>query len=167
MADNVVFEDYSIRVMNAISEHINIALEEGAGEMESAVKRNQDRYKDTGDTTNSWTHKVVESEHKAYIGSPLMNAIWEEFGTGEHAADGKGRAGYWVFVKGSGESEVSKPTKAYTLEEAKRIMAIMRSKGLEAYYTNGKRPRRHLEKAFNDKKEKIKKIIQKRLKELG
>ena len=34
-------------------------------------------------------------------------------------------------------------------------MAILRSKGLEAYYTNGKTPNRPIFRAFNEKEQKI------------
>ena len=136
--DNVRFEDYSIRVMELINSRINIALEEAAGEMESAVKRNT--RVDTGQLKNSWQHQVVESEHTAYIGSPLENAIWEEFGTGEHAKETghQGRETPWRYKDEKGKWHT----------------------------TTGKKPSRALDRAFNSKKEKLKKLIQKRIKEL-
>lgn len=94
MAD-VKFVDYTIKVKGAIDDKINIALEECAGELESQVKRNS-RVK-TGKTKNSFQHTVVDSEHAAYIGSNDENAIWEEFGTGEHALHGDGRKGGWAY----------------------------------------------------------------------
>lgn len=135
---NVQFEDFSVQVMNAIDERINIALEEAAGELESAVKRNT--RVDTGQLKNSWQHKLDEKEHKAYIGSPLENAIWEEFGTGEHAKETghQGRETPWRYKDRKGEWHT----------------------------TTGKRPKRALHTAFNDKKEKIKKHIQDKFKEL-
>ena len=75
---NVSFEDYTINVKAAIDNNINAVLEECAGELESQVKRNT--RVDTGKTKNSFQHKVVDSEHTAYIGSNYDNAIWEEFG---------------------------------------------------------------------------------------
>ena len=153
MAD-VIFEDFTLKVQGVIDDKINALLEESAGEIESAAKRNSRVA--TGQTKNSWMHFVNEEFHEAYIGSDDENAIWEEFGTGEHALPegGGGRKGYWVFVKGSGGG--SKSTgKSYTLEEAKQVMAILRSKGLEAYYTNGKEPSRALWKAYTGLKDKI------------
>ena len=117
MAD-VIFENFSIQVQTAIENNINIALEEAAGEMESQVKRRT--RVDTGQTKNSFQHKVDTATHTAYIGSNEENAIWEEFGTGEYAINGNGRSGYWVFVKGQKGSK--KIGKSYTLEEAKDIM---------------------------------------------
>lgn len=75
---SVIFEDYSVKVKNAMDDRINAALEECAGELESQVKRNS--RVDTGKTKNSFQHRVVDSEHTAYIGSNYENAIWEEFG---------------------------------------------------------------------------------------
>lgn len=113
MAD-VVFEDYTINVQNAIDDTINIVLEECAGELESQVKRNS--RVDTGKTKNSWRHKVVESEHTAYIGSDTENAIWEEFGTGEYALEGNGRKGGWKYKDAKGDWHYTvgkKPSRAF------------------------------------------------------
>lgn len=135
---NVIFEDFTIEVIGAIDDRINVALEEVAGELESQVKRNQDRYRDTGDTTGSWQHRVDDNTHTAYIGSNFENAIWEEFGTGEYAANGDGRKGGWVYVDAKGKG----------------------------HFTHGKKPRRHFQKAFAASKEKLKKHLQDSLKGL-
>lgn len=133
---NVVFEDYSIKVENAINDRVNAVLEECAGEVESQVKRNT--RVDTGKTKNSWQHKVVDSEHTAYIGSNYENAIWEEFGTGEYALEGNGRKGGWVYKDAKGDwyrTMGKKPSraffKAYTSLKNKIINRIQNSlKGL-------------------------------------
>lgn len=91
----IEFHDYSMQVKNAIDDRINAVLEECAGEVESQTKRNS-RVK-SGQTKNSFQHKVMDSEHIAYIGSNEENAIWEEFGTGEHALAGNGRKGGWAY----------------------------------------------------------------------
>lgn len=111
---NVVFEDYTIKVQNAIDDKINNALEECAGELESQVKRNS--RVDTGRTKNSFRHRVVDSEHVAYIGSDSENAIWEEFGTGEYAIEGNGRKSGWKYkdAKGNWHYTVGKkPSRAF------------------------------------------------------
>ena len=169
MAD-VVFEDNTVKVLNAMDDRINIALEECAGELESQAKRNSRVAASNGSKTkNSFRHKVIDAEHKAYIGSDYENAIWEEFGTGEYAIKengGKGgRSGYWVFVKGS-SGGYKNTGKSYSLKEAKKVMAILRSKGLEAYYTNGKRPSRALWKSYVSLKNKIVNRLQNALKGL-
>lgn len=100
MAD-VIFENYTIEVQGKIDDTINSVLEECAGEMESAVKRNS--RVDTGKTKNSFQHKVDTATHTAYIGSGDENAIWEEFGTGEHALAGNGRKGGWTYKDAHGK----------------------------------------------------------------
>lgn len=109
---NVEFEDYSIKVKNAIADITYSALEEAAGELESQVKRNT-RVK-TGKTKNSWKHKVVDDT--AYIGSDYENAIWEEFGTGDYALNNDGRKGGWFYEDEKGEGHFThgkKPQRAF------------------------------------------------------
>lgn len=132
----VIFEDFTIQVQNAIDDKINNALEECAGELESQVKRNS--RVDTGKTKNSFQHKVIESEHTAYIGSNSENAIWEEFGTGEYALAGDGRKGGWVYKDAKGDW----------------------------HKTNGKKPSRAFFKAFTSLKNKIINHLQNSLKGL-
>ena len=153
MAD-VKFTDNSIEVMNAIEQAAIKFLHEAAGELEAQAKRNT--RVDTGQLKKSWDYKIDKSKLIAYVGNPLENAIWEEFGTGEFAVNGDGRKGYWVFVKGGDVK--SKSPKTYTLEQAKRAVAILRKKGLEAYYTKGKRGTRAFEKAKTTVKPKINSI---------
>lgn len=158
----VTFEDNSIRVKGAISDACKAWLEEAAGELEAQTKRNQTRV-DTGATKNAWTHKVI-SNTEAVVGNPLENAIWEEYGTGDYALQG-GKGGYWVYVKGG--SGGGKSGKRYTLKEAKRIVAMMRAKGLEAYYSHGKTPLRPLHTAFTANKSKIQKMLESKMKGLS
>lgn len=101
MAD-VKFDDFSIKVMSAIEKLAPNVLEEVAGELESQIKLNT--AVDTGQTKNSWTHHVIQvgDEHVAIIGSPMANAIYEEFGTGQYALNGNGRKGGWTYVDESG-----------------------------------------------------------------
>jgi len=110
----VEFQDFTIKVTDAMDDRINIVLEECAGELESQVKRNSRVA--TGKTKNSFRHKVVDSEQTAYIGSNDENAIWEELGTGEHALKGNGRKGGWFYVdeKGDGHFTYGKtPSRAF------------------------------------------------------
>ena len=97
---NVVFEDNAIKILGAIDDKINVALEECAGELEAQVKRNS--RVDTGKTKNSFKHAVDGATHTAFVGSNDENAIWEEFGTGEYALKG-GRKGGWVYKNAKGE----------------------------------------------------------------
>ena len=123
----VKFEDFSIKVKNAIKEKALQFLEEAASEVESAARRNS--RVDTGQLKGSWTHIVDEAAQEATVGSPLENAIWEELGTGEYAVNGDGRKGGWVYRDDAG---------AY-------------------HHTTGKKPNRTLQRAFDSKKGVIRK----------
>ena len=137
MAD-VIFEDYSIKCKEAISQNVEAALEEAAGELESAVKRRT--RVDTGQLKSSWRHTVTSdgTQHEAQVGSELENAIWEEFGTGENALNGDGRKGGWSYKDAKGKW----------------------------HFTRGKKPRRSLFNAYKAYKNKLIQIIQDKLKGL-
>ena len=135
MAD-VIFEDFTVQVQDAIDNKINAALEECAGELESQAKRNT--RVDTGKTKNSWRHIVDDDNHEATVGSSDENSIWEEFGTGEHALNGDGRKGGWNYKDEEGNW----------------------------HHTMGKKPSRALWNAFNSLKNKIIKHLQDSLKGL-
>lgn len=158
---SVKFEDFSVQVIASLNEACLIALEEVAGEIEAQVKRNMPPGQWYAQQKNQWTHRIDESQGVATIGNPLESILWTEFGTGEYADGGKGRKGYWIYVKDS-SSGVSKNYsykggKSYTLEEAKQIVAMMREDGLDAHYTKGQTPKRPLQKAFTKMKPAIKK----------
>lgn len=143
-------------------------LEETSGEIEAQTKRNT--RVDTGQTKNSWTHQVDATAMEAVIGSPLQNAIWEEYGTGEFAINGDGRSGYWVFVKdGSGGSSSASGSggKTYSLAGAKMAVAILRSKGLDAYYTRGKTPNPAMHNAWDSVVPKAKKALPAQLQKIS
>lgn len=123
----VKFEDFSIKVKNAIKEKVLQFLEEAASKVESAARRNSRA--DTGQLKGSWSHTVDESTEEATVGSPLENAIWEELGTGEYAVEGNGRKGGWVYVDDEGNG----------------------------HFTHGKKPNRTLQRAFDSKKGVIRK----------
>ena len=158
----LVFKDFTGEVTEEIEQIILNWLEEGSSEIESeAIKRTG-----TGayfrNIAEKWTHTIDKDKHKAVIGNPLENALWVEFGTGEYALKGDGRKGYWVFVKGS-DGKSSKSTKQYTLQEAKRTVAFMRSKGLDAMYTKGTPPKRPLHHSFNTNEGLLKDLLKDRL----
>jgi hypothetical protein len=133
---DIKFIDHTEEVQGLIAELAYQVLEECAGEVESQVKRNNDPYVDTGQTKNSWSHRVTGSmmagEYKATIGSPLQNAIWEEFGTGEYALNGNGRKGGWFYVDEEGNG----------------------------HFTHGKHPRRPFQRAYTSLKNKMIKHMQ-------
>ena len=124
---SVEFQDFSIQVKGKISDRVNAALEECAGELESQTKRNSRVA--TGRTKNSFRHVVDDETHTAYIGSDLENAIWEEFGTGEHALNGDGRKGGWRYKDEKGEWHYTtgkKPSRAFWRAYTSLKTAIVR-----------------------------------------
>lgn len=159
----VRFQDNSIQVKNAIKQAAIAFLHEAGGEVASQAARNS-RVK-TGQTAGSFDYKVDDAKLQVTIGSPSENALWEELGTGEYATHGDGRKGYWVFVEGSTSGR--KGGKSYDLTGAKRAVAILRKKGLRAYYTKGKRPNHALERAGNTVAPKAKAAAEQAFGKLG
>ena len=133
---SIKFIDHSEEVKGVIEQLAMSSLEEAAGELESAVKRNTAVR--TGQTKNSWQHKVAQSgdEFIAAVGSDYENAIWEEFGTGDYALHGDGRKGGWFYVDANGAG----------------------------HFTHGKRPKRAFHNAYTSMKNKLIKFIQDRFK---
>lgn len=91
--------------------------------------------------------------------TPVFYAPYVEYGTGLFATGkGGGRQDVpWVYVEGSTSSGNSK--KKYTLQEAKQAVAILRSKGLDAHYTYGQKPKPFLRPALDENREEILKIL--------
>ena len=172
MASKVEFQDFRIEVMDAIDDRAVAKLYEAIGELEAQVKRDTpDRGRWFTELEQSWNHTVDEGELEATVGSRLERSLWSEFGTGEYSIAPKGgRQGYWIYVKGNDLNDsggyVYKGGKQYTLEDAKRIVAMMRDEGLDAYYTKGQRPNRTLHNAFVKMKPKIIKLFEGGFKDL-
>lgn len=121
---SVELKDDSIKVKGALNDAVIKLLYEASHVIQSQVKQNT--AVDTGQLKGSWDFTVDESKGEAVIGSPLENAIWEEFGTGEYALHGNGRKGGWVYVDEKG-----------------------------GHFTRGKKPRRMLHNAFETKRPAI------------
>lgn len=115
-------------------------------------------YIDTGTAEKSInnTYEVKENEIIIYVGSNVEYFVYLEVGTGIYASDGKGRKGWWVYVKNGNKKAKSK--KPYTEAEAKRVAEILRSKGLEAFATNGIQPSHALQKSIADHVDEYKQI---------
>lgn len=99
MADVIFdFEDNSVKILKETDNAIETVLLEVAAEIVSRTARNT--RVDTGKLKGSWQANVSKTDDgfEAVIGSPEENAIWEEFGTGEHALKGNGRKGGWFYV---------------------------------------------------------------------
>lgn len=140
MAGFVRFEDFSVQVENALEEACISFLHGAAGEVQSQVIRNT--RVDQEQLKGSWEYVIDEGEMKATIGSPLENAIWEEFGTGEYAINGGRKGGWYV------------PAEKLT-SKAKSKMRKVVIKGKEFYFTRGKTPSRAFQKAYTSSKPKI------------
>ena len=159
--DDVIFEDFTIQVQGEMNDCAVAALEEAAGELESQVKRNSRVGQPGAPTKNSWRHKVDETSLTAYVGSDEENAIWEEFGTGEHAITENGG-------KGGRQSPWYVPVEkvvGYKRPTFNGKVVIVYGKNNKKYYkTNGKKPSRAFWKAYTSKKTSLIKLIQNKFK---
>lgn len=118
--------------------------------------------KDTGHLKQNITNRieVIGNEVSGIVFTPLEYAPYIEYGTGIYAENGNGTSGYWVYVGDKDyDPNRKKSSKRYTLQEAKKIVAIMRSKGLEAYYTNGMHPQPFMRPALKENEQNIKKKL--------
>lgn len=131
------FEDNRIECKGALNDAIIAFLHEIGGELASQTARNS-RVK-SGQTKGSWNYIVDEQEQKTTVGSPLENAIWEEFGTGEYALNGDGRKGGWCYKDEMGKT----------------------------HFTYGKKPNRALWNAFQTLKPSIQSAMEEKLKGIG
>lgn len=117
---------------------------------------------DTGALRNSISHKVDKGEPAAYIGTNQEYGSYVELGTGKYYKGGS--YGWWVYVDGASRKKGKKGHKTYTYEEAKRVVAILRSKGLDAHMTEGQEAQPYLKPAVADHKQTYKNIIESEMK---
>lgn len=128
MGHDIEFKDNRLIVEKTMSSLIGKILLEVAAELVSQTARNTKV--DTGQTKNSWAADVKEDPNGksvATIGSPLMNAVYEEFGTGEYALNGNGRKGGWFYKDEKGKG----------------------------HFTHGKKPRRPFWNAYTTLKPRL------------
>ena len=164
----VEFLDFRIKVKEAMEEALIAGLHEAAGELEARAKRNSRQGHKYGgiQATELWKHQVDESAMEASVGSPHEAGYWEEFGTGEHALNGDGRKGWWVYVEGEDSGDGGKSYA--TREEAEAAAEFLRKVAkLDAYATNGIDPNRPLHRAFNSARPVVQAIFEDKLKGLG
>ena len=148
MASRVEFKDFSIDVKAAVNDTTIAWLHEVANEVTSQAQRNCKMEEDAGKRLKgSYKNVVDDGKGEAQVGTPLEEGYWEEWGTGEYAAHGDGRKGWWVYIRGQKSQGGGQSYK--TKEEAEDAAAFLRAvKGLDAVVTNGRRPNYTLEKAF-------------------
>lgn len=140
------FEDNTDEIIEAMRGKALAWLEEAGGEIEAQTKTNSRRA--SGDTAGSFQHKINKGNMTCSIGSELENAIWEEFGTGEYALNGDGRAGAWYVPV---DSYTGKKRPTYNGQ----VVIVYGKNGKKFYKTNGKRGTRALFNAFNSMKVRI------------
>lgn len=148
----MAFEDNRNQVKQALSRAVEAYLEEAGGELQAQTVKNSRT--DFGQTKGSYQYAMDPSEGACYVGSQLENAIWEEFGTGDYAIQGGRKTPWYVPV------EVYKGTKKPTFNG--KVVVVYGKNGKAYYKTNGKKPNRPLQRAFEEKKG----ILQKRLEEI-
>lgn len=153
---DVKFIDNSMNVKAALGDAAEAFLHEAAGEVASQAARNSPV--DNGQLKGSWAYRMDGSGREAAIGSPLENAVWNEFGTGEYALKGDGRKSAW-YVPAEGYSGAKKPT--YKGE----VIIVYGRGGKQFYKTDGKKPNRSLWKAFQKLRRAIIKQAEKKFKE--
>ncbi len=133
-AGQITFEDFTGEVTQEIENIVVNWLEEASAELSSQAATRTRR--GTGETADKWTNLVDKSKMVAYVGNPLENAIWEEYGTGEYALNNNGRKGGW-----------------YYYDEKKG----------KFHHTYGKTPTRALHHAFNQNETMLKDLLKSKL----
>lgn len=148
----MAFEDNRNQVKQALSRAVEAYLEEAGGELQAQTVKNSRT--DFGQTKGSYQYAMDRSEGACYVGSQLENAIWEEFGTGDYAIQGGRKTSWYVPVEGY------RGTKKPTFQG--KVVVVYGKNGKAYYKTNGKKPNRPLQRAFEEKKG----MLQKRLEEI-
>ena len=110
---------------------------------------------DTNNLRKSITHTTKDD--KVVVGTNVFYAVYVHEGTGKYHG---GSDLYWVYVKTGKRSSSNGNGKRYTYAEAKRVVAYLRAKGLDAHMTNGMKPNRFFTNAFSKQKDNLKAIAQ-------
>lgn len=148
---DIKLENNTFKAINLLQDQAIQFLYEAGGELQAQVKRNT--RVDSGQLKGSWEYIVDEGDMKVTVGSPLQNAIWEEFGTGEHALDGKGRKTPWYIPVDTYDGK-KKPT--YN----GKVVIVYGKNGQAFYKTDGKKPNRALQNAIDKTMPKLKKRLE-------
>lgn len=162
MEIKIEIQDNTDEFKKEIEEKVKTALEAVGMQAEGNAKLEIEglpRRVDTGLLRNSVTHKVVGGD-SVIIGSNIFYAVYVHEGTGKYATKGSTGDGWWVYVKGSTSSKISAHGKRYTEAQARRVVAYLKSKGLDAHMTQGMKPNRFLTNAMEKHRDEYKKIIE-------
>ncbi len=112
---------------------------------------------DEGQLKGSWDYQVDTAEKSVTVGSNLENAVWNEFGTGTHAANGDGRATPW-YVPVAGYTGTRKP--AYK----GKVTVVYGKNGVRYFKTDGKAAQHTLQHAADQDLPKAEKRLAEMLK---
>lgn len=160
---NIEFTDNSDEVLSAMREAAARALEKCGLVAEGYAKKLCGGFKHTtGNLRGSISHSVDEGKMEAYVGTNSEYAPYVELGTGKYYPGG--RPGWWVYVDGESTKKGPKNMRTYTYDEAKQIMAILRSKGLDAHMTEGREANPFIKPAVADHAQTYRNIIEDELK---
>ncbi|WP_339063561.1 HK97-gp10 family putative phage morphogenesis protein [Tepidibacillus marianensis] len=131
MAKGFRFDDNSKEVKRQLANVSEEALEAALLMLEGRAKALAPV--ETGQLRDTLGHKLKSNngEIVGTVGSPLMHALYVEFGTGEFAENGAGRKGGWVYEDADGQF----------------------------YFTYGQEPQPFLRPAFRRSKKEIEQII--------
>lgn len=138
---SATFTNNSIQIKALLDDKAEAFLYEAAELLKTQASRISPV--DSSDLKGSWDYMVDMSKGEAKVGSPLEYSIYNEFGTGEYAANGDGVKGGWYVPEGKLSAK------------AKRKMRKTVIHGEVFYFTRGRRPSHTLEKAFTAKKNAI------------
>ena len=142
----ITFTNNTAQIIDMLKSQAIGFLYEAGGELTTQVSRSV--AVDSGELKNSFKSIVDEDELKVIVGSPLENAIWEEFGTGEYALNGDGRKDAWyVYV----DSYVGKSKPTYK----GKVTIVYGEDGKAFYKTDGKKPKRYFTTSYEKAKPKI------------
>lgn len=141
----MAFEDNRAAVKRCLSQALKQYLWDAGSELQAKTVKNSRT--DFGQTKGSYQTAVDETEGACYVGSELENAIWEEFGTGDYALQGGRKTPWYVPVEGY------EGTKRPTFQG--KVVVVYGKNGKAYYKTNGKKPNRPLQKAFDASKETL------------
>ncbi len=127
---DVKITDHSAEVKAEIEKRIALALEAMGGECERFAKENltANGSVDTGALRNSITHRVVQDEQQAVVGTNIKYGAYVELGTGIHTSGGRqtpwvyqDTKGNWHRTRGQKPKPFLKPAAADHQDRYKQI----------------------------------------------
>lgn len=161
----VKLTDNTNLIVQATTEAIYRALEAVGTQVESQSKielESDPRRVDQGTLRNSISH--TRKGYTVIIGSNLSYAKYVHEGTGKYNSGGSTGDKYWVYVIGGNQPTSNTASgKRYTYDEARKVVAILRSKGLNAHMTQGMKPNRFLRNAIMNNIAQLKQLTEDKL----